>query len=292
MVIPIFNSDLLDDLAREKVVLFLGAGVSASAITAQGNTIAGWPEFLTTMCSLVPESVRVQALELISKNDLLLACEILQSSLSDSWERHLSAEFGQKADPSALHAAIVGLQQRLILTTNFDKLLEVSWESVDKTATHYPTVISSVGNDVFKILKDHSRRYIIKIHGTIDNPESLVFSRSEYIRLAFGNANYSGFLENLLLNYTFLFIGFSMNDPAIISLMEMYALRYKTSRPHYILAADGIENNIADIFKRLRKLVFIGYNGEDHHKHLPSVIQKLGDQASARRREMFASSIR
>jgi hypothetical protein len=42
-----FNTDLVDDLAGEKVVLFLGAGVSASAATASGGKIAGWEAFLS-----------------------------------------------------------------------------------------------------------------------------------------------------------------------------------------------------------------------------------------------------
>ncbi|MDH8045799.1 SIR2 family protein, partial [Klebsiella pneumoniae] len=72
--------------------------------------------------------------------------------------------------------------------------------------------------------------YIIKIHGSIDDVSNIVFSRSQYIRLAFGNENYSLFLDSLLLNYTFLFVGFSMDDPAITSLMELYAYRYPRSR--------------------------------------------------------------
>jgi len=287
---PIFNSDLLDDLAREKVVLFLGAGVSASAITATGNRIAGWPAFLERMCKLTQDPIKTQVAALIRQGDFLLACEILQSALADSWEKHLTAEFGQKAQPSELHAAIIALQQRLVLTTNFDKLLEVSWES-DPSETHYPTVISSINDSVFKVLKDHSRKYIVKIHGTIDDIQTVVFSRSEYIKLAFGNVSYSSFIENLLLNYTFLFIGFSMDDPAIISLMEMYALRYKQARPHYIVTGRSVEDNIVDIFKRLRKLNFIKYNDEGNHRNLPPLVRSLAQQASDRRREIYATTV-
>jgi hypothetical protein len=284
-----FNPDLVDDLAREKVVLFLGAGVSASAVTAAGGRIAGWADFLSKLCDLCSDPLKTQATQLIQKKDYLLACEVLQSALADEWEKHLTTEFGQKASPSTLHEAIVGLRQRIILTTNFDKLLEISVESIEKTSTHYPKVISSIDDNVFKVPKDHPTRYIIKIHGTVDNISTLVFSRSEYIRLAFGNSSYSGFLENLLLNYTFLFIGFSMDDPAIISLMEMYALRYKTARPHYILTANNVDDNIATIFKRLRKLVFIKYDGKDHHVLLPSVLNDLGQEAAERRREIYAT---
>lgn len=288
----IFNTDLVDDLARERVVLFLGAGVSSSAVTAKGGHIAGWATFLKSMSNLCAEPLREQVRALLQKNDLLLACEILQSTLADSWEKHLSDEFGQKAEPSKLHSAIMRLRQRIILTTNFDKLIETSWDAEDKISTHYPSVTSKIDENVFRILKDHSGRHLIKIHGTIDDTQTIIFSRSEYIRLAFGNAQYSAFLENLMLNYTFLFIGFSMDDPAIISLMEMYALRYKSARPHYIVTSDKLDRNVEEIYKKLRKLVFIKYDRSDNHANLPILVNKLADEVAERRREIFANSIR
>jgi hypothetical protein len=287
----IFNADLVEDLARQKVVLFLGAGLSASATTRAGTRIKGWPAFLTDICQHVPPGLSQQAKDLISRGDLLLACEVLQAALAERWEPLVSAEFGQMAEPSPLHEAIVGLDQRLLLTTNFDKLIEISWEAKIGGSTHLPKLITSIDPSIFNILKDHSRKFIVKIHGTVDNPETMIFSRSEYVRLAFGNLNYSTFLEVLLLNYTFLFIGFSMNDPAIISLMEMYALRYPKARPHYIFAPAGQERNIIEINKRLRKLQAIEYDPSDNHGKLPEVVGALSGRMNKKRREIFASAI-
>jgi len=204
----LINADLIDDLAREKAVLFLGAGVSASAKTSTGGRIADWNSFLSSLCNDVAEPIASQVKALISAKDYLLAGEVLQSALAEGWEGKITEHFGQKATPSHLHAALIALRQRIILTTNFDKLLEVAFEQMDEADTHYPTVIAKMEDDVFRALKDHTRKYIIKIHGTVDDPSSRILSRSEYIRLAFGNSYYSGFLENLLLNYTFLFVAF------------------------------------------------------------------------------------
>jgi hypothetical protein len=285
-----FNPDLIDDIARDRAVLFLGAGVSASAVTANGVPISGWGRFLESLCGLTQDPIRTQAQELIAQKDFLLACEILQSALPDRWEQLITEEFGRKAEPSKLHRSIIGLQQRIILTTNFDKVLETAFDSKDTASGYYRTVIAKVDEDVFKVLKNHSQTYIIKIHGTIDNVKSLVFSRSEYIRLAFGNNNYEWFLENLLLNYTFLFIGVSMEDPAILSTMELYALRYKGARPHYIFASDKSQENIENIYKTLRKLYLIKYDTSNNHSELPGIIDSLAEEARRRRREIFAGS--
>ena len=286
-----FNSDLVDDLARGRVVLFLGAGVSASATTATGGRIPDWETFLTQCATKLIEPMKSQVVRLLEEKDYLLASEIMQLALQENWVEYITHTFGQKATPSSLHRAIAQLRQRIIITTNFDKLLEAAWEANDTSATHYPNVISDLSENVFKVLKDHAGKYIIKIHGTVDNPQSLIFSRSEYIRSAFGSVRYHSFLESLLLNYTFIFLGFSLNDPAILSLMELYALRYPSSRPHYIFSSGPIETNIIAINKRLRKLNQIVYDPKDGHQELVGLIKSLGKEADRQRRNLVAEML-
>ncbi|MEN3226509.1 SIR2 family protein [Methylorubrum rhodesianum] len=286
-----FNADLLDDLARQRVVLFLGAGVSSSATTRAGGRIKGWERFLIDACDAVEQGLSTQVRQLIEAKDFLLASELLQQALGEVWERMIIEEFGQMADPSELHDATISLDQRIILTTNFDKLIEVSWEAKLGNDTHLPRVVSSLDAGHFSILKDHRGKYLVKIHGTVDNPNNIVFSRSDYIRLAFGNPTYTAFLEVLLLSYTFVFIGFSMDDPAIVSLMEMYALRYPKSRPHYILSPKGRPDNILEINRRLRKLLAIQYEPDASHSHLPPLLRDLAEQMRQKRREIFAAGL-
>lgn len=283
-----FNVDLISDLARQRVVIFLGAGVSASAQTADGKPILGWEGFLKWAADRAGGALRDQVAQLIEEKDYLLSCEILQSHFVDDWEDLVSQEFGKTASPSDLHRSILALKQRIILTTNFDKVLESAW-SDPSTGSHYPRVYSVIDERIFRALKDHEGSYLMKIHGTVDDPGGIIFSRSQYIRGAFGNAHYSGFLESLLLNYTFLFIGFSMSDPAITSLMELYALRYPKSRPHYIISGSVFSESMIEINKRLRKLSIIQYDPGDHHAALPGVVADLGAQAMGRRRQIFSS---
>lgn len=286
-----FNSDLIDDLARQRVVIFAGAGVSSSALTPSGASIKGWDAFLQGMLKHVNSLLALQVKNLLDKKDYLLACELLQRNLQDSWENHVTAEFGQMAQPSRLHEALIGLDQRLILTTNFDKLIESCWISKIGNSTHLPIVVSGIKETAFKILKDHSRKYLVKIHGTVDQPETLIFSRSEYIRMAFGNSLYSSFLEILLLTYTFLFVGFSMEDPAITSLMEMYALRYPNTRPHYIISPSGLEENIKSLYRTLRRLAIIEYDASLGYGEVPRVVDDLAEEARTRRKLIYAGTV-
>jgi len=287
-----FNTDLVDDLARRKVILFLGAGVSASAVTATKGRIAGWEAFLLKAADKLPSTTRKQVVALIRKSkDYLLACEILQSALDSEWVDIVAEEFGQVAPPSALHKSLLSLRQRIVITTNFDKIFENAWGDLPEVGTYYPTVISAIDQDVFRILKDHKKSYVLKIHESVDDPKSMIFSRSEYIRMAFGNVEYSSFIENLLLNYTFMYVGFSMDDPAITSLMEMYALRYPTARPHYFVTPAGVPDNIAGIHKRLRKLVVMPYSGPKDHSGLPKMLDELVIAVNQARKEIMAADL-
>jgi len=286
-----FNSDLVRDLAEDKVVLFLGAGVSASSLIDGVPAFKGWPDFLKGAAESRPDELRNQVVDLINSKDYLLACQLLQDDYEEQWQDLITAEYGKAAEPSALHSSIMKLKQRVILTTNFDKLIESAWSQCMSVGSRSFKVISTIDENVFRVLKDYDTPYLIKIHGSVDNTASLVFSRSEYIRLAFGNVRYSSFLDALLLNYTVLFVGFSMDDPAISSLMEMYALNYPGARPHYIITAEGGRKNIGDINKRLRKLSMLTYDSSGRHAKLPDLINQLALEASSKRRDIIAAKL-
>lgn len=284
-----FNNDLLRDLAEQRVVLFLGAGVSASAMIGDQRAFKDWREFLVDAASGRPEALKQQVNKLIGEKDFLLACQLLQDSYGTDWEAVVTAEYGKVAPPSALHEALLSLNQRIVVTTNFDKLYETAWRQRIGQGGRDCKVLSSVDSDMFRSLRDHDQPYLIKIHGTIDRTSALVFSRSEYIRMAFGNKNYAQFLESMLLNYTFLFVGFSMDDPAVSSVMELYAFNYPTARPHYIFSPVGMPDNLVEFNKRLRKLAQIHYDPSNNHAELALVVEKLGEAARESRRLLVAS---
>jgi hypothetical protein len=285
-----FNADLIDDLAARRVVIFVGSGVSASSVTRSGSRVRQWHAFLDFASSRLDHSQHQELVkEYLDKQDYLFAAELIKDSLSAAqWDQLIQDEFGQIADPSDLHRAIVALDQRVVVTTNFDKLLEDAWADPNAMLTHHPQVITKLDSTAFKIFRDN-RSYLIKLHGTVDDPEFMIFTQSDYTRHAYVNWAYSSFIETLLTTYTVLFIGFSMNDPALSRLVEMHAHRYPLSRPHYIFTAGPIDIKVKDINKRLRKLYVMEYSPEDNHSQLIDHISELGVKAKAKRRENLAS---
>ncbi|HDS5113392.1 TPA: hypothetical protein QHZ45_005616, partial [Klebsiella variicola] len=80
----IYNEDLINDLAQQKVVLFLGAGVSSSVNLDADNRFKGWPTFLEDASNDREPSLKKQIKKLLSSKDYLLACELLQADYGES----------------------------------------------------------------------------------------------------------------------------------------------------------------------------------------------------------------
>ncbi|MDR5170584.1 SIR2 family protein [Methylobacillus flagellatus] len=288
-----FNADLIHDLAQRKVVLFLGAGVSASAITNTGVKFKQWKEFLLHGANLTENQEKIELInKLLNNNDYLFASELLKTWHGDEWNQILENEFKQLAQPSNLHHEIINLDQRIILTTNFDSLLEESWDKIfvgAKSKTHHPKVINVIDENSFKLFRD-DKDYIIKIHGDVSNIPGIVFDTSSYHKNSYGNTYYTELLNSLLLTHTFLFIGFSMADPAIALIIEKYAHRFPASRPHYIFTTSEITNEEKDLWKKLRKLYIIKYSSENNHQELIDGLNNLNKSVIKRKSELIAST--
>lgn len=285
-----FNADLVDDVARRRVVLFIGAGASKWAAPHNGGKFKDWKEFLTSAKSHLARGTRAKRIvtELIDAGDYLLASELLKSNLEDTWLTLLNHEFQQAADVSRLHKAIVDLDPRIVVTTNFDKLIENAWTQA--AGANYPTVLTRIDSDAFKLFRNDDK-YLIKIHGSIDAPSEIVFDKTSYQRDAFGNRYYSELLSTLLLTHTFIFVGFSMNDPAVSIVVENAAYRFPAMRPHYIFQGGRAVPEVDELWKRLRRLYVLRYPDINQHVALAEQLEALGSECSKRRQELAAARI-
>ncbi|MCL8034387.1 SIR2 family protein, partial [Pseudomonas aeruginosa] len=61
---------------------------------------------------------------------------------------------------------------------------------------------------------------IIKIHGSVDSTDKLIFTRKDYSEARTKYRNFYQIIEALSLTHTFIFIGCGTNDPDIRLLLE------------------------------------------------------------------------
>jgi SIR2-like domain len=56
-------------------------------------------------------------------------------------------------------------------------------------------------------------RHLVKLHGSIDQPETIVLTRSDYARAREDRKEMLSFLRGEMAETAFLFVGFSLSDP-------------------------------------------------------------------------------
>ncbi|WP_437335416.1 SIR2 family protein [Sorangium sp. So ce394] len=116
------------------------------------------------------------------------------------------------AAPGAAQRAIMALQAPTVITTNYDKLLEA--------AEPPPARDMYTGKRAAAALADirTKRPVLFKVHGTAEDADSVVLTFDEY-REAHADAAYQSVLGYLLIDRTFLFVGYGMSDPHDLDLI-------------------------------------------------------------------------
>jgi hypothetical protein len=292
---------LRESMHHKKLIPFVGAGISQSAAG-----VPSWPELATRMHEFVTgqnvENVaakpKIDEMDnLISAKKLIDAFDIGQEllgyrSATDSWDaipysHFLEAQFGlpQVSNPSILRA-LAELRTRLIVTTNYDKLIEdyaaPSWESSTWLEPSRALSATRRGGGV------------IHLHGRFDTPASIVLSKRDYNGITKRNVELLDHLSSaLFFSGVLLFIGTSLQglqDPHLNRILESFGRlshgQPLEQSPHYFLGR-GVWP--AEERARLRRLgiEYISYG--DSHADLEPFLLRLAKNSPI---EIQASSMR
>lgn len=228
---------LITEVARRRCVLFLGAGVAASARNPAGKSPKEWKSFLKAAVDLVQPAKRSDISNLIDQNKLLLALQAI-SDEADPGDYHglLNECFNDASfEPSDLHKVIFDLDSRLVITTNFDKIYEKHCLTASTEGFKViPYYSGALGDEIRS-----DTRLIIKAHGSIDEIGQMIFTKAEYHAAKEKNASFYAILKALLLTNTCIFIGCGMDDPDVLLLLEEVRITANPNRPHYALLREG-----------------------------------------------------
>ena len=177
------------------LVLFVGAGASAGA----GLPI--WKKLLGDLAEEIELSATAR--QELGDLSLLDQAEVIAGRLRAD-ERVLGdvvAGYFSASDYSLTHALLASLPVQEIVTTNYDTLLELAAESVGRPLRVLPDEpLGSVS------------RWLLKLHGTVTKPESIVLTREDYLRYSDQRQALAGIVHALLITKHMLFVGFGLDD--------------------------------------------------------------------------------
>lgn len=229
-----WSQTLIREIARRRCVLFLGAGVSASAVNSDGNRPLGWEDFLSEASDLLPDAdAKAVVKKLIEHKKYLLALQaIADDADTGDYQSLLERNYNNASfQPSKLHEVIMKLDSQIVITTNFDKIYESYCQGI---STEGFRVISYHSSDLGDALRNDTRM-IVKAHGSIDEPSKMVFTKSEYHKVRNANHEFYQILRAIFLTHTCIFIGCGLEDPDILLTLEDVKITSSSSRPHYAL---------------------------------------------------------
>ena len=186
---------------------------------------------------------------------------------------------------SPLHEALFQLDVRLVLTPNFDKIYDVYAQSI----THGSTVLKTYYDADTPLVIRNNQRAIIKVHGTIDEPSKMIFTREDYARVREMSRSFQALIDALFLTNTFLFVGSSFKDPDLRLFLEQHAYTHPTAPPHFMMTPKGeIHSDLDESVHRNMKVRLLRYDPADGHQELLDSVQQLGALADAER-ELIAA---
>lgn len=256
--------------SNNNLVIFVGAGVS------RNSGVCSWWELVKEIAEKIGENkcVSCEVKDLIcgecgeqielcsidgyncklkynfSAEDFLRIPQHFYESFGDSEEekkpyyQFLKDKFCmEEYETNIIDEIIIKLQPEHIITTNYDHLLEnVKDPGVSKYA------IITKDDD---ILSKKGRNYIIKMHGDVNDIENIVLKEEDYLNYSQKHIIIETFIKALLIDKTFLFVGYSLNDnnlKLIMSYIDFFVKEkgVENRQPHY-LVVDQIKDPVHDI---------------------------------------------
>lgn len=218
---------------RNRLVIFVGAGVS------NNSNIPTWSELIKCFAEKLnydnckkcnyhkPDCPIPDCKERYNfcQDEYLKIPQYLYNEDKTDYFKIIRQVLNVEAKPNPINDLIMDLYPKHIITTNFDKLIE-------NTKSPNSMMYKVVAEDK-ELLNKISNNYIIKMHGDINNLKEIVLKESDYLTYQQDHILIETFIKTLLMDHTFLFVGYSLNDynlKLIMSWIENIAKKLKVGK--------------------------------------------------------------
>ena len=197
---------------RGKLVIFVGAGVS--------QNVAGMPSW-DTLIHKMAEAIDYSKCDYCKhkeedcKNTCLLKTDFSTDEYlkipqhvfnrdRGQYNRILKESIPTLAVDAPLSSAIFDINPTHIITTNYDHLLETSKNIF---CEQYQVIVYDKD-----LLNADKGKYIIKMHGDVSDPASIVLKEQDYLDYSQEHVLIELFIKSLLTDHIVMFLGYSLND--------------------------------------------------------------------------------
>ena len=248
---------LIEAVKGGRVILFLGAGASIEAKSGNGNL----PPSTTQLARDL--SQRFLGEDLSDFGLMRVASMASDKCGQNVVFEHIRSQL-KAFRPSAAHKLIPTFRWHTIATTNYDTLVEDAYgESEQPLQDLLPFVKDAEPIEMKKSDVLHPLVYL-KLHGCVEHahdPEiPLVLDSAHYERYRANRGRLFDRLTDYAHEIPFLFVGYSLQDPHIESLI--YRLNRKGTRPEYYVVTPNVPQTIRQYWQSQRIIVLDATFGE------------------------------
>jgi hypothetical protein len=274
---------LIDKIARRDSVILIGSGVSANSIDLNGQRPPTWFDFLTRATNEL-ETCPNYVKRALAQAKYLDASEYLKELHGSRWIELIRENFHAPQYAAAdIHKHIFNLDSRVVGSLNFDRIYD-TYATIQSSGTY---IVKNYWDDDVGSVSSGPDKYLLKLRGSIDTPDKLLFPTKDYARARTENSIFYKVLDSLIVTHSFFIIGCGLNDPDIQMLFENYKFSYKLS-DHYMMLTNPIHDRQKNLVRDSRGINILPYSGKNHHAELTDSLSELV-QLVADRRETIAS---
>jgi hypothetical protein len=185
--------------------------------------------------------MELEAASLISKDQFLEAAQVIQElahlqglgqQFLGTITRAVEGPAGDRFEKNELHDSLLDLDPNIIVTTNYDRLVERASRSGFNV---HPYSSRTVGSDLRL-----GSPLLLKIHGSVDSPQDMILTRTDFAKIRREGKHALDALQALFFTRTTLFVGYGFADPDLHLLLENAVGPIGGPPGHYWLTDDGI----------------------------------------------------
>ncbi|MPL87888.1 hypothetical protein SDC9_33901 [bioreactor metagenome] len=208
------------------LAIFVGAGISKSSET-NSVKLPFWNDLI--------EDLKAE-LEIENESDYLKIAQLYYLAFGEfTYYKKIKEYFPEYISPSAIHKLIFDINPHVIITTNWDNLLE---KTIQDNAYIYDVVCSDSD-----LVKSSLQNKLIKMHGDFKN-HNIVFREDDYLKYNLLFPLVENYVKSILSTHTVVFIGYSYNDINLKQIVKWIQNYSNVKPPMYLVTDKGNDNQI------------------------------------------------
>jgi hypothetical protein len=215
--------ELSQSIQRKRIAPFVGSGLSAAL------DFPSWKQALKEIRAKLSDIELQEFDKFIEENDYLNAADILFKEDARAFTSYITDRFMVKPNTTSSDLLIGALQylpevaSGCVITTNFDKALEKVFKLSNKSFDGFMHGTQNKNKFVTDLIK--GERCILKLHGSVGEEESYIFTKTQYTEAYGDTLNFQlplpKTLRQIFVSHSLLFLGCSLEQDRTLELFQL-----------------------------------------------------------------------